>query len=201
VSTGRDTVKLTQRFEEALVYAFRLHAEQVRKGSQTPYVAHLLGVANIVLNYGGDEDQAIAALLHDAVEDQGGRARLEEIRQNFGEEVAEIVAGCTDAWETPKPPWRKRKEAYLQHLKTAPPGVVLVSCADKIDNARSTLRDYRRVGEPFWSHFRGGKTGTLWYYHNLVQILREVCMLPIALELAQVVSEIEQEVARQSATG
>jgi (p)ppGpp synthase/HD superfamily hydrolase len=201
VSTGRDTVKLTQRFEDALLYAFRLHARQVRKGSLTPYVAHLMGVVNIVLNYGGDEDQAIAALLHDAVEDQGGRARLEEIRQRFGENVAQIVAGCTDAWETPKPPWRKRKEEYLEHLKTAPPDVLLVSCADKIDNARSTLRDYRRLGETFWGRFRGGKSGTLWYYRSLVQILGEVCPQPMVRELTQVVVEIEEEVARQRVAG
>jgi (p)ppGpp synthase/HD superfamily hydrolase len=200
VSTGRDTVKLTQRFEDALLYAFRLHARQVRKGSLTPYVAHLLGVANIVLSYGGDEDQAIAALLHDAVEDQGGRARLEEIRQRFGENVAQIVAGCTDAWETPKPPWRKRKEEYLEHLKTAPPDVLLVSCADKIDNARSTLRDYRRLGETFWGRFRGGKSGTLWYYRSLVQILGEIYPHPMVRELTKVVAEIDEEVARQRTT-
>src|SRR5262245_39191214 len=120
------------RFEEAFLHANRVHADQMRKVTQTPYVIHLLGVAALVGEYGGDEDQVIAALLHDAPEDQGGRAQLEEIHRTFGARVARIVEGCTDTFDDPKPPWRARKEAYIQHLATAPAEVLIVSAADKL---------------------------------------------------------------------
>ena len=180
------------RFEEALIFATRLHAGQVRKGTNTPYIAHLLAVTSLVLEYGGDEDEAIAALLHDAVEDQGGQATLDEIRRRFGDRVAEIVVGCTDAWTTPKPPWRERKEAYLAHLPQASASVRLVSAADKLHNARSILDDYRALGESLWSRFNGGKEGTLWYYRSLVEIFRAAGPFPLAEELDRVVSEIER---------
>ncbi|MCC7354709.1 MAG: HD domain-containing protein [Anaerolineae bacterium] len=183
---------LSPRFEEALVYAARLHAGQVRKGTPIPYVAHILAVAAIVLEYGGNEDEAIAALLHDAVEDQGGAATREEIRQHFGETVVQIVDGCTDAEAIPKPPWRPRKEAYLAHLWLAPPSVRLVSAADKLHNARAILADYRAIGDALWSRFSGGKEGTLWYYRSLVEVLREPETTPLVEELARVVSELER---------
>ncbi len=181
------------RFEEALSCAFRWHAGQVRKGTVIPYIAHLLGVASIVLDYGADEDTAIAALLHDAVEDQGGAVRREEIRRRFGDKVAEIVDGCTDTDVIPKPPWRGRKEAYIAHLSKAAPPVLLVSAADKLHNARAILSDYRELGEELWSRFKGRKEGTLWNYRSLVEAFRENPSSPPSLveELDRVVSEIE----------
>ena len=157
---------LTQRFEDALIYATQTHARQLRKATQIPYVSHLLGVVSLVLEHGGDEDEAIAALLHDAIEDQGGDARRQDIRARFGERVTEIVDGCTDAETIPKPPWRKRKEAYIAHLGEASPSVRLVSAADKLHNIRAIIADYRTHGEALWNRFSGGRE-TLWYYRAL----------------------------------
>jgi len=185
-------MSLSTRFEEALIYAVRLHAHQTRKGTGTPYVAHLLAVASIVLEHGADEDEAIAALLHDAAEDQGGRATLDEIRDRFGERVAEIVAGCTDSWTTPRPAWRRRKEATIAHLRTASASVRLVSAADKLHNARTILADYRTLGEAVWSRFNGGREGTLWYYRSLVDVMQDTGPAPIIEELARVVAELER---------
>jgi len=187
---------LTNRFEEALIYAARLHARQVRKGSGVPYVSHLLGVCALVLEFGGDEDQAIAGLLHDAIEDQGGKETREEIRQRFGERVTAIVDGCTDADTLPKPPWKPRKEAYIEHLKKASAAVRLVSAADKLHNVRTITADYRRMGEHLWSRFRGGKEGTLWYYRELVRTFWDLGPQAIADELAQAVEELELLVSR-----
>ncbi|MCC6126294.1 MAG: HD domain-containing protein [Pirellulales bacterium] len=164
---------LSSRFSDALLYAANLHAGQRRKASGEPYLAHLLGAASIVLDYGGNEDEAIAALLHDAIEDQGGPAARAEIRQRFGEGVAAIVEGCTDADAIPKPPWRPRKEAFLDRLRAAPPSVLLVVAADKLHNLRALAREYRRRGESLWQHFRGGREGTLWYHRSVVEILRQ----------------------------
>ena len=164
--------RLQGRFEDALQLATQLHANQVRKGTNIPYVSHLLAVASMVLEAGGDEDEAIAALLHDAVEDQGGQPVLQDIRQRFGDRVAEIVDGCTDAYGEPKPPWRERKEAYIAHLSTASASVLLVSISDKTHNARAILADYRRIGEDLWGRFSGGRDGTLWYYRELVKAYR-----------------------------
>ena len=183
------------RFEDALLYAARLHREQVRKGSRVPYVTHLLAVAAIVGESGGTEDEVVAALLHDAPEDHGGVPRLEEIRARFGTGVAEIVAGCTDTYEEPKPPWRERKEAYLAHLAEAPAPVRLVSAADKLHNARSVLSDYRAVGEDLWERFRGGKDGTLWYYRAVADALRRTDDGPVVDELDRVVTDLERLVA------
>lgn len=183
---------LSARFEEALILAVRWHAGQVRKETAIPYIAHLLGVASLVLEQGAGEDEAIAALLHDAVEDQGGEVILDEIRARFGDGVAEIVAGCTDAWTTPKPPWRERKEAYIAHLRQASASVRLVSAADKLHNARAILADYRALGEALWSRFNGGKEGTLWYYRALVETLQAADPTPLVEELDRVVSEIER---------
>ncbi|MEB3226666.1 MAG: HD domain-containing protein, partial [Synechococcus sp.] len=149
---GLNTVKttssmqLSDRFAEALVFAEKLHRRQIRKGSGIPYVAHLLGVTSLVLEAGGDEDEAIAALLHDAIEDQGGQQTRALIQTKFGDRVAKIVAGCSDSFDGEvKKPWRERKEAYLHHLQTAEPSVRLVSMADKLYNAQSILRDYQQV--------------------------------------------------------
>ncbi len=191
---------LTARFEQALVYASRLHARQLRKGSATPYVSHLLAVAALVLEHGGDEDQAIAALLHDAVEDQGGPPTLAAIRRRFGSVVAGIVAACSDTDVTPKPPWRPRKQAYLQHLRTAPAAVRLVSAADKLHNARTTVADLRAQGPRVWKRFHAGPEEQLWYYRSLVAIFRRRGPGALAEELARVVSEMEA-LAIRPATG
>ena len=166
-------MKLTPRFDEALCWARELHADQERKGSGIPYLAHLLSVAARVLETGGDEDQAIAGLLHDGPEDCGGRVILQQVEERFGERVAGIVAACTDTFDTPKPPWRERKERYLHHLVTdVPAEALLVSLADKVHNAGAILADYREIGEELWSRFAGGKDGTLWYYRALLQAYR-----------------------------
>jgi len=162
---------LTPRFAEALAYAAQLHAAQTRKASGTPYVAHLLGVASLVLESGADEDEVIAALLHDAIEDQGGSTARQEIRQRFGDRVAAIVDACSDAETIPKPPWRERKERFLASLNQADPATLRVVAADKLYNVRSLLRAYRQQGEGLWAHFRGGKEGTLWYHREAARIL------------------------------
>ncbi len=188
---------LSDRFSQALCYATQLHAQQVRKGSGVPYVAHLLGVASLALEYGATEDEAIAALLHDAIEDQGGVVTREAIRQQFGDTVTAIVEGCTDADTVPKPPWRERKQAYIQHLPTASASVRLVSACDKLHNARSILRDYREQGEALWQRFKGGKEGTLWYYRTLVTTFWQTDPAPVVEELDRVVSELEALVEQQ----
>jgi (p)ppGpp synthase/HD superfamily hydrolase len=183
---------LSHRFSEALAYTAVLHADQKRKSSGEPYLAHLLTVAAIVMEYGGNEDEAVAALLHDAVEDQGGAATLEEIRRRFGETVARIVEGCTDSLEHAKTPWRQRKETHVARLKDASASVRLVTAADKLHNARSLLREYRRHGESLWSHFRGGRDGTLWYFRSVIEVLADAEKTPLVEELARTVAEIER---------
>ncbi len=182
----------TARFEQALVYATRLHNGQSRKGTDIPYVAHLLAVTALVIEWGGNEEMAIAALLHDAVEDQGGLETLTEIRRQFGERVARIVEGCTDSYLQPKPPWRGRKEAYLAKLRGEPHDVRIVSLADKVHNARSILSDLRRNGLSAFDRFRGGRDGTLWYYRSLVEVFTEVEESPLVAEFSRLVDEIEE---------
>jgi GTP pyrophosphokinase len=184
---------LTDRFHAALVYATKLHASQVRKGTTIPYVSHLLGVASIALEHGATEDEAIAALLHDAVEDaKGGAAGVRvEIRRRFGHEVLEIVEGCTDTDKEPKPPWRERKEKYIQHVPDASPSIRLVSAADKLYNARAILADYRDIGEALWGRFNGGRAGTLWYYRALANAFLQLGPERLARELDCVVTELE----------
>jgi (p)ppGpp synthase/HD superfamily hydrolase len=148
---------LSDRFTQALILATELHATQVRKGTTIPYISHLMGVSSLVLEHGGDEDEAISALLHDAVEDRGGAATLERIRGQFGDRVAAIVEGCTDTQQTPKPPWKERKEAYLKHLHHASTSVCLVSAADKLHNARAILTDLHTYGNALWARFSGGE--------------------------------------------
>jgi (p)ppGpp synthase/HD superfamily hydrolase len=160
---------LSARFDRALQLAHDLHRHQPRKTPDVPYIAHLLAVTAIVLENGGDEDTGIAALLHDAVEDQGGLPTLERIRREFGEKVARVVYECTDADGEPKPPWRFRKEQYLQALPHKSKEALLVSFGDKIHNCRSIVRDLRRDGEPVWNRFKGRRDGTLWYYRELLE--------------------------------
>ena len=181
----------THRFEDALVLAHQLHAKQKRKGTSIPYVGHLLAVSSIVIEHGGSEDEAIAALLHDAIEDAGGDRIRHVIREHFGENVLTIVEGCTDTDETPKPPWRKRKEDYIAHVRQASPSIRLVSMGDKLHNARSILQDYRTYGESVWKRFSGGKDGSLWYYRSLVTAFRESGTSPLLEELDRVVSTLE----------
>jgi GTP pyrophosphokinase len=185
---------LSARFEDALVFAARLHAAQVRKGTSIPYVSHLLGVASIALEHGATEDEAIAALLHDSVEDadEDPAAVREEIGRRFGGAVLEIVDGCTDADQKPKPPWRARKETYLAHLPEAPASIRLVSASDKLYNARAILADYRAVGEALWGRFNGGRDGTLWYYRALADTFLRVGPERLAGDLQRVVGEIER---------
>jgi (p)ppGpp synthase/HD superfamily hydrolase len=180
---------LSKLFDSALVYAADVHRDQIRKGSGIPYIAHLLSVCSRVLVAGGSETQAIAGLLHDAAEDQGGKARLDDIRHRFGAPVARIVADCTDAWVEPKPAWRPRKEAYLASLRSKPVESLLVSLADKVDNAQAILQDYRSVGEDLWSRFTGGRDGTLWYYTTLSKIFNNVLPCVLSDELSRTVSE------------
>jgi (p)ppGpp synthase/HD superfamily hydrolase len=163
----RRPIKLGPRFRRAFLFAADKHAKQARKASTIPYIAHLMGVASLVLEAGGDEDLAIAALLHDVVEDCGGAPMLKEVRRRFGIRVAKIVEGCTDADTYPKPPWRERKEKYIARLKKENADTHLVSAADKLNNIRSILSDYRALGESVWSRFNGGRDGTLWYYRTL----------------------------------
>ena len=183
---------LSQRFTQALIFATELHADQKRKGSGVPYIAHLLAVSSIVLDYGGNEDEAIAALLHDAIEDQGGATTREAIRQRFGDDVTAIVDGCTDSDFTPKPPWKERKLKYIAHIPLVSNSVRLVSAADKLHNARTILQDYRIIGEEIWTRFKAGKEGSLWYYRALVNAFYQCGKNPLIEELDRVVTEIEK---------
>jgi (p)ppGpp synthase/HD superfamily hydrolase len=185
-----NTVQLTDKFESALVYATRLHANQTRKITGVPYVAHLLSVAALVLEAGGTEEEAIAGLLHDAVEDQGGKSTREEIRQLFGETVIAIVDGCTESDTYPKPPWKERKQRYLHNLRYASPSVRRVSLADKLHNARSLLADYRQYGSSIWSQFKAGQEGTLWFYRQLQQMYSETGSDFLTDEFSQVIQEL-----------
>jgi len=180
------------RVAQALGACYRYHAAQERKGAAVPYLTHLLSVAAIVGEYGGDEDQFIAALLHDAVEDAGGASVLAEIRTDYGDRVAEIVLGCTDTDETPKPPWRPRKEAFIASIAHAPQDARLIISADKLHNIRSTVTELRRRGAVVWQHFTGGRDGTLWYYEAVVQALAHEWPHPILDELADAVISLKQ---------
>jgi (p)ppGpp synthase/HD superfamily hydrolase len=186
------SVRLGPRFLRAFNFAAEKHAGQTRKASTIPYIAHLMGVASLVLEFGGDEDLVIAALLHDVVEDCGGAPMLKEVRRRFGPRVAKIVDGCTDSDTYPKPPWRERKETYIRHLKTSDAETRLVSAADKLNNVRSILSDYRDVGEVVWERFSGGRDGTLWYYRALLEefLQRKPNRLIRELELA--IKELEE---------
>ncbi len=163
---------LGDRFETALIMAHRLHRSQERKGSPVPYISHLMSVAALVLEEGGTEDEAIAALLHDAIEDQGGAGTRDLLRVTFGDRVCAIIDGCTESQVQPKPAWRERKERHLAQLVNASPSVVRVTIADKLHNIRSLLADHERMGDRIWGRFGGGKVGTVWYYREMVNQLR-----------------------------
>ena len=182
---------LSPRFTDALVLACELHRDQTRKGTPIPYVAHLLAAASLALEHGATEDEAIAALLHDAVEDQGGLPTEVRIRARFGDAVADIVMGCTDAVAIPKPPWRERKEQYIAHLAHASPSILLVSACDKLHNARAILADYRVLGEALWPRFTGGRDGTLWYYRALVAAFGARIPAALATDLSLTVSTLD----------
>jgi (p)ppGpp synthase/HD superfamily hydrolase len=191
-----------QRFAEALSYAAHLHAKQTRKGSDLPYISHLLGVASLTMEYGGSEDECIAALLHDAAEDQGGKPTLRVIRAKFGDVVAEIVDGCTDAYAKPgarKPGWKKRKAKYIAHLHSVSKSVRLVSAADKLHNARAILADYREHGDKVYDRFNKSKDETLWYYRRLANTYRELLPGQLSKELHRVVTTLEKSTSPQDA--
>jgi (p)ppGpp synthase/HD superfamily hydrolase len=187
---------LGERFDLALKMAHGYHADQKRKGADSPYFGHLLGVASIVVDEGGDEDQAIAALLHDAPEDQGGEETLAEIQREFGSRVAGIVEHLSDTFEDPKPPWRERKEQYLDRLEAEEDeAVLLVSIADKLHNARSIVIDLAEHGEPVWDRFNGRRDGSLWYYGRLADIYDRRFPGVLADEFRRTVERMDPESA------
>ena len=184
---------LTTRFDAAFTYAHEVHADHTRKGNGAPYLGHLMGVASIVIDDGGTEDEAIAALLHDAPEDRGGRERLEDIRTRFGDTVAAIVSDCTDSWTMPKAPWAERKKQYVEHARTLPPGSLRVSAADKVHNAYAILRDLRNTGDKVWERFNAGADDILAYNQALVRSYREAGGGRLVDELDRIVRAIERE--------
>ena len=190
---------LTPKFVKAMHYAAEKHATQTRKGSDIPYLGHLLSVAGFVIEADGTETQAIAALLHDAAEDQGGEETLAEIREKFGDEVAAIVRECSDTFETPKPPWRERKERYIRHLAEASDGAILVSLADKLHNARAILRDYRDVGDQLWTRFNvKDPQQHLWYYRSLLDVYAQRIDNWMVDELREVIDALEQRISQSA---
>ena len=166
-------MNLSDRFAKALQLAHQLHRDQKRKNGTVPYISHLMGVSAIVMRYGGTEDEAIAGLLHDAAEDQGGETILAYIRNRFGDSVADIVLGCSDTTQSPKPPWRERKEAYLEHLRTTDEGTLIVSASDKLYNALDCVRTHAVIGEGLWDLFNPTREETLWYYSSIAEVLQE----------------------------
>ncbi len=182
---------LGPKFEEAFCFAAEKHATQTRKRTSVPYISHLMSVTGLVLEAGGDEEQAIAALLHDVVEDCGGKPMLEEVATRFGSRVARIVDGCTDAYTIPKPPWKQRKLDYLEVLRKADDDVRLVSAADKLHNVRAILTDHRAEGDSVWARFSGGREGTVWYYRAVLDILLDGRPNRLIGELERAVVELE----------
>ncbi|MEO6236787.1 MAG: HD domain-containing protein [Vicinamibacterales bacterium] len=184
---------LTRRFDEAFAYAHEVHATHLRQGSAVPYLGHLMGVSSIVIDDGGSEDEAIAALLHDAAEDHGGRARLADIATRFGSGVARIVEDCTDSWATPKEPWAERKKLYVEHARTLAAPSLRVSAADKVHNAYAILRDLRNVGDRVWERFNAAADDILSYYQSLIRSFRAAGGGPLVDELDRIVRAIERE--------
>ncbi len=190
---------LTDRYTRAVDLARTLHAGEIRKGTTIPYLAHVLSVSALVLEHDGSEDQAIAALLHDTAEDHGGQARVDQLRIDFGDTVADIVAACSDSLvedRNAKAPWPERKVAYIAHLESESADVALVSAADKLHNARSVLADYRAHGDELWKRFNSaaGRAGALWYYtrmsETLGNLLRNTGGAELAAELDRTVAAI-----------
>ena len=194
----QSTTQLTDRFEQALIYAHRLHKDQVRKVSGVPYISHLLSVAALVLEDGGSEDEAIAALLHDAVEDQGGLATREVIRQQFGEAVVAIVDGCTESHTVPKPPWSERKARYLEQLQSGSASVRRIALADKLHNARSLLRDWDIMGDRIWTSFATNPEELLAFYEKLLSLYAQESSWMIT-EFTKAIAELRQK--RSSVAG
>lgn len=191
---GEPAVVLSERYDEALGWARELHAHQSRKGTTLPYLSHLLAVSARVLEDGGDEDQAIAGLLHDAIEDQG--VTEPEIAARFGDEVARIVVACTDADTVPKPPWRERKEAYLRHLLDADAPVLRVAAADKLHNVRSLLRDLAEEGERHWDRFTAPPIEQAWYFSQLASIVGGRLDTPLGREFAVTAAQLVAAIER-----
>jgi (p)ppGpp synthase/HD superfamily hydrolase len=184
---------LTQRFDEAFHYAHDVHGAQTRRNTGVPYMAHLMGVASIVLDDGGSEDEAVAALLHDAAEDHGGRTRLDDIRARFGGQVARIVEDCTDSWTTPPEPWLVRKRKYAEHARTLGASSLRVSAADKVHNTYAILRDLRNIGEQVWDRYEASPDDVVSYYQSLVRSYREAGGGRLVDELERIVRGIERE--------
>lgn len=184
---------LTGRFDDAVRYAHEAHREQKRRGNDAPYIGHLLGVASIVIDDGGSEDEAIGALLHDAAEDQGGRERLNDIRTRFGDPVAKIVEDCTDSWETPKRPWIDRKREYVEHARSLAAPSLRVAAADKVHNAYAILRDLRNTGERVWDRFNAPADDVIAYYEGLVRSFRHAGGGRLVEELERIVKGIQRE--------
>jgi (p)ppGpp synthase/HD superfamily hydrolase len=184
-------MQLSRQFEKALVYSTRIHGGRLRKKTRIPYIAHIIGVTAIAMEYGANETEAIAALLHDAVEDGGGAKRLRDIERKFGKDVARIVEGCTDTDQAQKPPWLERKKTYLAHVRHASIPTKLVSASDKLHNVRAILMDYRKEGEGLWSRFNAGKQGALWYYRALVNAFSGKRIQPLVQELDRTLTELE----------
>jgi (p)ppGpp synthase/HD superfamily hydrolase len=174
---------------QAFDLALELHRDQCRKGTHSPYIGHLMGVAALVTEHGGSQAQVIAAFLHDALEDQGDKISAAEIEAKFGGEVAAMVVSCTDATLMP---WRTRKEAHLAHLPEAPPSAWLVSCADKLDNAEALLADLHEYGDAVLDRFTAGKEEVLWYYRELANSFLRLIPGPLERRLDRAVSEIER---------
>ena len=185
----------TERFDRALLKASELHRRHTRKGKDVPYIHHLMAVASLVGTFGGDEDQVIAALLHDAIEDCIGEVPtiMEDLRAEFGERVLSIVEGCTDAYTDPKPAWQARKEAYIAHLREEPADspVLLVSLADKVHNAAAIVGDFEEVGEAIWDRFTASREQTIWYYASLVEVFEEKIPGPLTRRLRRLVEAME----------
>jgi (p)ppGpp synthase/HD superfamily hydrolase len=184
----------TGSFCDALTYAADLHSRQVRKSTTIPYVSHLLAVCAYVWEDGGTEEEAIAALLHDAVEDQGGLETLAEIRERFGDRVGDIVLACSDTTEQPKPPWRQRKQQYVDSLEHAETSVLKIAAADKLHNAQATLQDLRADGPAVWDRFNAGPQDFLWYHREVLRVLE--ARLPDSRSVAllrQVLRDLEAQ--------
>jgi GTP pyrophosphokinase len=189
------------KFDQALAYTAVIHAGQVRHKTRMPALAHLMGVAGLALEYGANEQEAIAALLHDAVEDAGGEDRLKDIRARFGDNVADIVAGCTASAKKADAPWRDVKQKFITGLGKASSSVRLVAACDKLHNARALLRNLRVQGESLWRRYPDGKDGALWYFRSLTQAFKKHGPASIGDELDRVIREIEVLASKKRSTG
>ncbi len=185
------------RLADATAFALEIHADQVRKGTPLPYIGHLMSVAGLVLEHGGDEEMAISGLLHDAVEDQGAHQEA-AILARFGARVAGIVRDCTDADTLPKPPWKARKLAYLTHLEEVGPDALLVSACDKLHNCRAIGTDLRTHGVAVFSRFSASQADTLWMYGALAEVFTRRMPGPLAAELAEAVRTMQRLLAEVS---